>query len=240
MVVEIKNLSKAYGKKTALKNFSCTLAPGICGLIGHNGAGKSTLMKLISDNLKADTGAILYNGKDIIKLGPAFRKALGYMPQQQGMYEGMSLCSFLHYMATLKGIRAKEATRQIDELLDVTNLSKERFQKLRTFSGGMKQRAMLAQALLGNPQVILLDEPTVGLDPQERIRLREKKKKNSEGKIVLWSTHIVNEIEEEADTILMMKKGELLMHKPIAEVLQTGKGQTLEEVYLYKMSDDHE
>ncbi len=212
MRLEIKNLVKKYGNHTALDEVSITLNNGIYGLLGSNGAGKSTLMNLITDNVCRTSGEILCDGVDILKLGKSFRRRLGYMPQQQGFYEQLSPRAFLLYMASLKGISRKEAKKQTDELLSVVNLGEVAHKKIGEFSGGMKQRVLLAQALLGNPEILLLDEPTAGLDPKERIRIRNFISEIAEDKIVLISTHVVSDIEFIAKEIILLKSGQLVSH----------------------------
>lgn len=207
MKLEIKNLTKQYGKQLALNDLSITFKPGIYGILGANGAGKSTMMNLLTDNLKRDGGEILWNGTDILSLGQKFRRLLGYMPQQQGFYEHITAQTFLYYMADLKGLPKKQAAQEIDKLLEVTNLFHVRHKKLGGYSGGMKQRVLLAQALLGDPKVVILDEPTAGLDPKERIRIRNFILAFSRNRIILLATHIVSDIESISDQILMMKKG---------------------------------
>lgn len=210
MKLELKNLTKKYGNFTALDNMSITFEPGIYGILGANGAGKSTMMNLLTDNISRTEGEILFDGTDILKLGKDFRRVLGYMPQQQGFYEHMTAQTFLYYMAELKAIPKKQAKSEIEKLLAVTNLSEVRHKKLGGFSGGMKQRALLCQALLGDPKVVILDEPTAGLDPKERIRIRNFISSMSRGKIILLATHIVSDIESISDQIMMMKKGKLI------------------------------
>ncbi len=210
MKLELKNLTKKYGNFTALDNMTITFEPGIYGILGANGAGKSTMMNLLTDNIDRTEGEILFDGTDILKLGKDFRKVLGYMPQQQGFYEHMTAQTFLYYMAELKAIPKKQTKSEIEKLLAVTNLSEVRHKKLGGFSGGMKQRALLCQALLGNPKVVILDEPTAGLDPKERIRIRNFISSMSRGKIILLATHIVSDIESISDQIMMMKKGRLI------------------------------
>ena len=186
MKLELKNLTKSYEKgKIALDHFSAALEPGVYGLLGPNGAGKSTLMNLITQNLEPDEGEILVNCISATKMGASYRDVLGYMPQQQGLYDRFSALEFLRYFASLKGLKAKESRKRIEELLEVVNLTKARNRKLGGFSGGMKQRVLLAQALLNEPQILILDEPTAGLDPKERIRIRNYISSISENKIVL-------------------------------------------------------
>lgn len=165
MELKLENVTKKYGEKVALDGFSYTFTPGIYGILGANGAGKSTMMNLITDNLPRNGGTISYDGTEVRKLGVDFRRILGYMTQQQGLYEGMTAESFLVYMARLKEIPRKEVKGQIQRVLEMTNLADVSHKKIGSFSGGMKQRVMLAQALLGDPQVLILDEPTAGLAP---------------------------------------------------------------------------
>ncbi len=212
MELEIKNLSKCYGKYQALSNINIKLNEGVYGLLGANGAGKTTLMNLITDNVRRTSGEILFDGTDILKLGKAFRKELGYMPQQQGFYDKFSAKAFLLYMANLKGLSRKQAKVETDRLLKVVNLDNVAHKKIGEFSGGMKQRVLLAQALLGNPKVLLLDEPTAGLDPKERIRIRNFISEIAEDKIVLISTHVVSDIEFIAKEIILLKEGKLISH----------------------------
>lgn len=210
MKLELINLTKKYGNFTALDNINITFTEGIYGILGANGAGKSTMMNLLTDNITRTEGQILFDGTDILKLGKDFRLNLGYMPQQQGYYEHMTAQTFLSYMADLKAIPKKRAKAEIEKLLEITNLSDVRHKKLGGYSGGMKQRVLLAQALLGDPKVVILDEPTAGLDPKERIRIRNFISSMSRGRIILLATHIVSDIESISDKILMMKHGRVV------------------------------
>ena len=207
MKLELNELTKQYGNFTALDHVNITFTEGIYGILGANGAGKSTMMNLLTDNIPRTDGQILFDGTDILKLGKEFRRVLGYMPQQQGYYEHMTAQTFLYYVADLKAIPKKQAKAEIEKLLEITNLSDVRHKKLGGYSGGMKQRVLLAQALLGDPKVVILDEPTAGLDPKERIRIRNFISSLSRGRIILLATHIVSDIESISDQILMMKHG---------------------------------
>lgn len=210
MKLEIKDLTKNYGNITALQDVTITLDYGIYGLLGPNGAGKSTLISLLTDNLKREKGDILYNGTEILKLGKKYRNDLGYMPQQQGYYEELSAGAFLMYMARLKGMKKKEASDKVSELLDNVNLAEFRNRKMGNFSGGMKQRILLAQALLNDPKILILDEPTAGVDPKERIGIRNFISEIAKNRIVLLATHIVSDVESIAKEILLLKKGNII------------------------------
>ena len=230
MELKINNLSKTYkkGAVKALDDFSITLTPGVYGLLGPNGAGKSTLMNIITDNLNADSGEVIYNGENIKKLGKDFRAVLGYMPQQQGLYDDFTLNRFLWYMAALKGLKRKEAKEKITKLLETVNLTDSAHKKLGAFSGGMKQRALIAQALLNEPEILILDEPTVGLDPKERIRIRNFISDIAEDKIVILATHVVSDIEFIAKEVILLKSGKLVACDNIAELLNSVEDKTFE------------
>ncbi|MBR4635939.1 MAG: ATP-binding cassette domain-containing protein [Clostridia bacterium] len=238
MELSLKNLTKRYGQKVALDDFSYVFPRGICGILGANGAGKSTMMNLITDNVSRDAGEILFDGKDVLELGREFRKKLGYMPQQQGMYDEMSAYSFLLYVAKLKGMRTRDAKKQAARLLELVNLRDAAHRKLAGFSGGMRQRVLLCQALLGDPEVIILDEPTAGLDPKERIRIRNYVRDLAKDNIVLWTTHIVSDIETIADDVILMKHGRLVAHGRPQELIETAGGHDLEDVYMHYLGGD--
>ncbi len=246
MELALTNLTKKYGDKVALNNFSYTFKTGIYGILGANGAGKSTMMNLITDNLRRDGGTVTLDGVDVLKLGTDFRRVLGYMTQQQGLYEGMTAESFLVYMARLKEIPRKEVKAEIDRVLTMTNLADVRHKKIAAFSGGMKQRVLLAQALLGDSKVLILDEPTAGLDPKERARLRDHIYRLSQDRIVLLATHIVSDIEAIADQILLMKEGKLLRSGTARELIESLPADwtpvlhafSLEDVYLCYLGED--
>lgn len=228
MRLELKELTKKYGGITALASISVTFTPGIYGILGANGAGKSTMMNLLTDNISRTDGAILFNGVEILKLGRDFRNVLGYMPQQQGLYEYMTAQTFLHYMADLKAVPKRQAKEEIENLLAITNLADVRHKRLRGFSGGMKQRVLLAQALLGNPKVVILDEPTAGLDPKERIRIRNFISELSNDRIILLATHIVSDIESISDKIIMMKGGHIVGMDTPEKLLDSVRGKVAE------------
>lgn len=238
MELRIEHLTKKYGEKVALLDFTYTFTPGIYGILGANGAGKSTLMNLITDNVKRNEGQILWNGTDILKLGKIFRGKLGYMPQQQGMYNDFSARAFLRYMAQIKEIPKKQANEQIEQLLDVVNLREDAHKKVGGFSGGMRQRVLLAQALLGDPKILILDEPTAGLDPRERLRLRQHISDLAQDRIVFLTTHIVSDIESIAGDVLLMKQGELVRHGAPEELISSCGGKDLEDVYMAYLGVD--
>ncbi len=238
MELKLEGLEKRYGKKLALDGFSYTFKQGICGILGANGAGKTTMMNLITDNVSRDRGQILFDGKDVLKLGNAFRSVLGYMPQQQGLYDEMSAYSFLLYLAKLKGLQSRAAKAQAARLLSLVNLSDAAHKKLGGFSGGMRQRVLLCQALLGAPKVVILDEPTAGLDPKERVRIRSYIHELAKECIVLWTTHIVSDIESIADDVILMKQGMLVAHGKPHELIDRIGGRDLEDVYMHFLGED--
>lgn len=247
MELKLTNLTKRYGQKTALNDFSYTFHEGIYGILGANGAGKSTMMNLITDNVTRTAGEITFEGAEILKLGDEFRKQLGYMPQQQGLYEGMTAESFLAYMGRLKRIKGKRLKSELDRVFELTNLKDVRHHKISSFSGGMKQRVLLAQAMLGEPKVLILDEPTAGLDPKERVRLRNYIYNLSQNRIVLLATHIVSDIEAIAGDIILLKEGKLTLSGSPKELMASLPGEvkplmgsyyTLDDVYLYYLGDE--
>lgn len=225
MVLNIQGISKTYkhSNKKALKEFTVELTSGVYGLLGPNGAGKSTLMNIITDNIRADEGIITYDGEDVLKLGKEFRNILGYMPQQQGIYEKFTAIDFLWYMAALKGMKKKVAKQRIEEVLSLVNLQQDANRKLGAYSGGMKQRILMAQAILNDPKVLILDEPTAGLDPKERIRVRNFISEIALNKIVILATHVVSDIECIAKENILIKNGELLLKDSPQNILSVMK-----------------
>ena len=218
MTLELDNLTKRYKDKTALDHISFSFTPGIYGLLGPNGAGKSTMMNLITDNLLPSDGQVLLDGKGISSLGKEYRKLLGYMPQQQNIYPELTLRRFMYFMASLKGLDQSRAEKEIEQYLARVNLSDVSGKKLKTFSGGMKQRALLAQALIGEPGILILDEPTAGLDPKERIRIRNLISETARDKIVIIATHVVTDVEFIAKEIIMLSSGKIIRNGSPSEL----------------------
>ena len=238
-MLEIKEITKKYGEKTALHPLSLSLSNGIYGLLGPNGAGKSTLMNIIADNLPPDSGTLYWNGKKIKALGKEYRRILGYAPQQQGLYDSFTGRRFLSYMGSLKNIPTKRLADEINQAAGHVNLTSVLDRKIGTYSGGMKQRLLIAQALMGNPELLIMDEPTAGLDPKERIRIREKIKELSEGKIILIATHVVSDIQSIAKEILILKSGELMAKDTVSALChQYGEAEDLEDVYMQMFGGD--
>ena len=227
MELQLQNLSRQFGRKCAVDNINATLAPGVYGLLGANGAGKTTLMRMICGVLKATSGDIRLNGKTVQELGERYYARLGYMPQDFGFYPDFTAREFMLYMAAVKGLDKKSAKSRTEELLYMVNLQEAADKKIRSYSGGMKQRLGIAQALLNRPKLLVLDEPTAGLDPKERVRFRNLIGEAGKEGIVILSTHIVSDIEHIADKVLMMKDGQLIFQGE----WQEGQGN-LEEFYL--------
>jgi ABC-2 type transport system ATP-binding protein len=224
MVIETHNLSKAYKGVQALKDFNLTLTPGILGLLGPNGAGKSTLMRMLATITKPTEGTILWNGRDVVKEPEALRPVLGYLPQDFGVYPNLSGQEFLEYMAAIKGMSGEKARRKISDLLDLVNLRDAAHRQLGGYSGGMRQRVGIAQALLNDPQLLIVDEPTVGLDPEERVRFRNLLSDLSGERIVIFSTHIVSDVESTATDLVIIHKGHLKVHTRPEQLLEQMEG----------------
>ena len=235
MKLQMEHLTMTYptGKK-ALQDMSLTLSsPQMIGLLGPNGAGKSTLMKLLTAALLPTQGSIFVDARPLAKSEGALKAQLGYLPQDFGLYEELTVTQFLDYMAALKGIRAPKA--EIRRVLSDTNLTPQRRARIRTLSGGQRQRVGIAQALLGSPQLLILDEPTVGLDPEERVRLREYIRQLGRDKIVLITTHITGDVESIASEILLLHHGVLLADAPAEEFIRGCGAANLEDAYIRRL-----
>ncbi|MBP3918271.1 MAG: ABC transporter ATP-binding protein [Clostridia bacterium] len=228
MELQLQHLSKHYGTKYAVHDVSTTLSPGVYGLLGANGAGKTTLMRMLCGVLAPTFGRICLDGQSIEKLGEDYYAHLGYMPQDFGFYPDFTAREFMRYMAAVKGLDKKEVKDRTEELLKLVNLHHVADKKIKFFSGGMKQRLGIAQAELNSPDILILDEPTAGLDPKERVRFRNLISDFAKEKIVILSTHIVSDVSYIADTILMMKDGTFLLQEPMAAVTDCIRGKVWE------------
>lgn len=225
MELIINNISKEFKDKVAVDKFNVTLNEGIYGLLGPNGSGKTTLMRILADVSNPSSGDILVNGESKNKLGADYRDLIGYMPQNIGFYKNFTAEKYLYYVAALKGVDKEIEKSKIDELLHFVNLEKDRKRKIGKFSGGMKQRLGIAQAILNDPKILILDEPTAGLDPNERIRFKNLIAQLAKDKIVILSTHIVSDIEFIANEILVMKEGKLVEKSSLEDILNTVRGK---------------
>ncbi len=238
MKLQINDISKSYGSTRALKSFCAEFTPGIYALLGPNGSGKTTLMNILTGNLRADAGNITFTDEDgntenVAAMGKRFRAMLGFMPQYPGMYASFTLEEFLQYVATLKGVgeelpkKQRDALikAQIDGVLQAVELSDVARHKIGSLSGGMKQRLALAQAVLGDSKILILDEPTAGLDPKQRIAVRNYISRIAMGKIVIIATHVVSDVEFIAKEIIMLRKGEIIQKAPGHELLQQLEGK---------------
>lgn len=230
MELKISSLTKQYKNKIVVNDFTTVFKPGIYGLLGANGAGKTTLMRMLCGILKPTSGQVIFNNQDVVELGESYRGVLGYLPQDFGYYPNFTAAKFLLYVAALKGIEGKYAHLKIQELLNIVGLEKEADKKIKSFSGGMKRRLGIAQALLNDPKILILDEPTAGLDPKERVRFRNLISSFSKDKIILLSTHIVSDIEYIANEILVMKDGQIIHEGSPVEIL------TIIKDYVYEVS----
>ena len=228
MELSFDRLTKHYGSRIAVDRVSAALTPGVYGLLGANGAGKTTLMRMLCAILESTSGEVFFNGEEVTGMGAAYRNMLGYLPQDFGYYPHYTAGEFLSYIATLKGIPRDMAQRRIHELLGTVGLLGAARKKLRTFSGGMKQRVGIAQALLNDPQVLILDEPTAGLDPKERVHLRNLLADYAGDRIVILSTHIVSDVEAIADQGLVMKNGRFSLRGTVLELVRQAEGKVWE------------
>ena len=218
MELQLDRVTKQYGTKLAVDRMNLSMKAGVYGLLGANGAGKTTLMRLLCDILNPTSGEIRYDGQNIHVMGEEYRSLLGYLPQNFGYYPEFTAEKFMLYMAALKGLNRSFAKNRTEELLRLVGLEKEHRKKIKTFSGGMKRRLGIAQAMLNEPEILILDEPTAGLDPKERVRFRNLISSFSKDKIVLLSTHIVSDVEYIADEIFLMKEGQILQEGTPEEI----------------------
>ena len=229
----VENISKQYNNKIVVDNISLNLQKGIYGLLGENGAGKTTLMRMLCGILKPSTGTIKFDELDVTQ--EEYRAILGYLPQDFGYYPEFTALDFLLYFAALKGIPKPQAKQRVEELLKIVSLYEVKNKKIKTFSGGMKQRLGIAQALLNNPKLLILDEPTAGLDPKERVKFRNLINSLGNNCIVILSTHIVSDIEHIANQVLIMKEGKLIFQGKY-----NNENINLEDFYLSQFHEDNE
>jgi ABC-2 type transport system ATP-binding protein len=231
MSLQIRNLTKQYNAhKTGLSDYSINIEKGILGLLGPNGAGKSTLMKIIATISKPTKGTLFLDGEDIVNNPDYIRKVLGYLPQDFGVYPNLNAYEFLEYIAAMKGVGGKELRRRIDTLLEGVNLTADAKRPIGTYSGGMKQRIGIAQALLNDPKVLIFDEPTVGLDPEERVRFRQLIGDMANDCIIILSSHIVSDIETIADEVAIMQGGRLITKGYQQDIIKQAEGKIFEVI----------
>lgn len=225
MKLTITDLTKKFGHKTAVNHVDLELTPGIIGLLGPNGAGKTTMIRLLCDLTQPDSGAVLLDGENIRSMGEDYRDLLGYLPQKVGYYPWFTAEKYLMYIAALKGLSTEEAAAKAKNLLEQVGLYDERKKRLNAFSGGMLQRVGIAQALLNDPKILILDEPTAGLDPQERIRFRTMIAGLARDRLVILSTHIVSDVEHIATQVVMLRSGKVVAHDTIEHIRNTLTGK---------------
>ena len=228
MELKTIGLTKKFGSKTAVNDLNITLSNGVYGLLGANGAGKTTFIRLLCNIQNPTSGKVLLNGKNIVGLGEQYRNLLGYLPQNFGYYPDFTALDFLLYVAALKGLNERTARKKSKDLLEAVALSAESNHKIKTFSGGMKQRLGIAQVMLNDPRILILDEPTAGLDPKERVRFRNLISAFSKDRIVILSTHIVSDVEFIAEEIVMMKSGQIVHFGKPQEITSEINGQVWE------------
>ena len=221
MELRMQNLTKEFGDFTAVDHLNLTMENGVYGLLGVNGAGKTTLMKMLCTLLSPTSGEITCNGREILGMGADYRRILGYLPQEFGFYPEFTVQDYLSYIAALKGLRPVVAKRRVQELIEKTGLKKAAKKKMKKLSGGMKRRAGIAQAMLNNPKILVLDEPTAGLDPNERIRFRNLISELAEDRLVLLSTHLVSDVEYIANQILLMRNGQIVLAGEAQELIDS-------------------
>lgn len=239
MELKLDKVKKEFGDFAAVDGMTLSMTSGVYGLLGVNGAGKTTMMRMICTLMQPTSGTITYDGKDIFKMDTEYRNILGYLPQEFGYYPEFTVRDYLLYIAALKGMKTVVARKRIKELLHEVGMSKASSKKMRQLSGGMKRRVGIAQAMLNNPQILILDEPTAGLDPLERIRFRNLIAKLAETRIVLLSTHIVSDIEAIADEILLMKDGKLVRRGTKEQLCaELGGESNLETVFLHYFGEN--
>jgi ABC-type multidrug transport system ATPase subunit len=237
----VTDLRKDYPRKPrALDGLSLTLGPGVLGLLGPNGAGKSTLMRILATVAKPTAGSATWNGVDIVRNPNAIREVLGYLPQDFGVYPNLNAVEFLSYLAAVRGLSATAARKRIDELLVLVNLVEAQRRPLGGFSGGMRQRLGIAQALLNDPRLLIVDEPTVGLDPEERVRFRHLLEELSGERIVILSTHIVSDVEAIASDIAIVAAGRLLARGTPDELVRASGAPSVEGAYLHYVKSARE
>jgi ABC-type multidrug transport system ATPase subunit len=230
-MLEISDLTQRYPNGTvALEGFSLTFAEGVLGLLGPNGAGKTTLMSIVATVLRPTAGSVRWRGVDALRDPLAIRRELGYLPQDFGVYEKLTAVELLRYFGRLKGLAGKELRAAVDEMIDLVNLRPAADRRLGSFSGGMRQRVGIAQALLGNPRILIVDEPTVGLDPEERVRFRNLLSELGQGRLVILSTHIVSDVEAIAERIAVIRKGRLVKLAPPEELMAHAVGRVFRAV----------
>ena len=228
MELTLDRLTKQFGSKIAVDRVSATLTPGVTGLLGANGAGKTTLMRMVCDVLRPTSGQVLLDGQDTVEMGDDYRALLGYLPQDFGCYPDFSALDFMRYMATLKGFGNRDGRARSMQLLEEVGLADEARRKVKTFSGGMKQRLGIAQAMLNDPAILVLDEPTAGLDPKERVHFRNLIAGFAQNKIVILSTHIVSDVEFIANRILVMRQGAFVLDGSPERVVVQAAGKVWE------------